>query len=190
MAEERARRLWRLYRLSLDDYAARLEQQGGACGVCGRTEATSTGNVSFAVDHDHRCCQERGRSCGRCVRGLLDGGCNGLLGFYELCLKPAMEADLLCRLNAYLRRFPRPGGSLVPGRAAGPRRRGIVTVEYYPAWLRDHKVIMYGSIQRRRAWEDEEGQARLDRLEEGLDEFFSTGWISNGTIRLVDAAQT
>lgn len=60
------------------DYDALLEKQGGGCAICGRTENSTPGR-EFAVDHDHACCPS-GKSCGKCIRGILCDDCNVLLG--------------------------------------------------------------------------------------------------------------
>jgi hypothetical protein len=52
--------------------ALRAALSDGLCPICKTWEATH-------VDHDHSCCGLRakeGRTCGRCTRGLLCGGCN------------------------------------------------------------------------------------------------------------------
>lgn len=35
------------------------------------------------IDHDHSCCPDRGRSCGKCIRGGLCRGCNTGIGMFE-----------------------------------------------------------------------------------------------------------
>lgn len=62
--------------ISLAEYEAELEAQGGGCAICGGQNPN--GN-RLAVDHDHECCSGK-RSCGRCVRGLLCSNCNHGLG--------------------------------------------------------------------------------------------------------------
>ena len=62
----RARHYERRYGLTLDEYNALFERQGGVCALCGQSSRTN-----LAVDH----CHETGR-----VRGLLCTGCNSALG--------------------------------------------------------------------------------------------------------------
>lgn len=70
------------YGMSLDDYAAMLQRQGGRCAICGTTEPGPTGH--FHVDHDHRCCPDRGKkTCGSCVRALLCNHCNLGIGHFN-----------------------------------------------------------------------------------------------------------
>jgi hypothetical protein len=67
-----------------------LEARGCACEICGVPLTIDT----VRVDHDHRCCPGRRRSCGKCIRGLLCSGCNtglGQLGDTYATLKRAGE---------------------------------------------------------------------------------------------------
>lgn len=45
------------------------------CRIC-------SGTKDLHIDHDHSCCPEASKSCGRCVRGLLCGNCNRGLGCF------------------------------------------------------------------------------------------------------------
>jgi hypothetical protein len=65
------------YGMTWDQYQELLATQGGMCAICGRQ--CSSGRM-LAVDHDHACCPDPGKSCGRCVRGLLCGSCNQGIG--------------------------------------------------------------------------------------------------------------
>lgn len=69
------------FSLTPEQYAAKFLAQGGLCAVCEQPESQfRNGQRKFlAVDHDHRCCPGDS-SCGECVRQLLCGGCNNLLG--------------------------------------------------------------------------------------------------------------
>jgi hypothetical protein len=80
----RARDL-RKFNLTTAGYDRMLAEQGGACAICRRPESrTVAGKVtSLAVDHDQACCAGRGRSCGRCVRGLLCYQCNTAIGLLQ-----------------------------------------------------------------------------------------------------------
>jgi hypothetical protein len=70
----------RRWGLSEDDIAGYLDRQGGRCAICPTTEPGGRGG--WHVDHDHACCP-RGRSCGRCIRGLLCTRCNVGLGQFR-----------------------------------------------------------------------------------------------------------
>lgn len=65
----------RNYGLSAEDLRDMYVKSQGSCGICGQPEGT----VTFAIDHDHACCNTS-RSCGKCVRNLLCKACNTALG--------------------------------------------------------------------------------------------------------------
>lgn len=46
-----------------------LEAQDGHCYLCPSTE-------DLEVDHDHKCCPRRKKTCGKCVRKILCHACN------------------------------------------------------------------------------------------------------------------
>lgn len=54
--------------ISLEDYEAMLERQGGRCGICGKH--ISEQKKRFHVDHDHNTGEIRGLLCFRCNFGL------------------------------------------------------------------------------------------------------------------------
>jgi hypothetical protein len=60
------------HHLTVDQYEAMLAAQEGRCGICRKVLQQPR------VDHDHSCCPGR-YSCGRCIRGLVDPGCNVIL---------------------------------------------------------------------------------------------------------------
>lgn len=68
------------YGMTWAQYQQMLSAQGGGCAVCGGQ--CTTGRL-LAVDHDHSCCPEDSRSCGRCIRGLLCSACNQGLGKFD-----------------------------------------------------------------------------------------------------------
>lgn len=75
----RARRL-RRYNLTGDQFNRLVESQGNVCGMC--REPFKAGR-RICIDHDHACCPDRERSCGKCVRGVLCLRCNTTLGHIE-----------------------------------------------------------------------------------------------------------
>lgn len=79
---EHRRATLRKYGLTPADYDRMLRDQGGGCAICGTTEPGNSKH--FHVDHDHSCCDVKGKSCGKCVRGLLCNACNtGLARFQD-----------------------------------------------------------------------------------------------------------
>ncbi len=81
-----ARARWRLthklkrYHLTQPEFARLMEVQGYSCGMC--HEQFGEGQPIF-IDHDHACCPDEKRSCGKCIRGLLCLSCNTALGVIE-----------------------------------------------------------------------------------------------------------
>ncbi len=73
-AMKQGEHLWLWYKLTPEKYAEFLSLQGGACAVCERIFIKKP-----QIDHDHKCCPGR-KTCGKCIRGLLCGQCNTLLG--------------------------------------------------------------------------------------------------------------
>lgn len=68
------------YGLTQEDFDRMLEAQGYACAMGGEP---FTEDTVVCIDHNHECCPEERRSCGRCIRGLLCVGCNRALGIIE-----------------------------------------------------------------------------------------------------------
>jgi hypothetical protein len=81
LAQIRANSLKRRFGLTTEEYDALLAAQGGGCAICGRTPEEN--GRRLPVDHDHACCPDRSRTCGRCIRGLLCTPCNNRLGVIE-----------------------------------------------------------------------------------------------------------
>jgi hypothetical protein len=68
LAYHRDRHLRTKYGLSLSDYNAMLESQGGGCSICGQKPAA--GKKSMPVDHCHQTGAVRGILCDPCNRAL------------------------------------------------------------------------------------------------------------------------
>lgn len=86
------RRKFSSHGLTQESYGVILDAQGGACAIC--RDPTR----GMQIDHDHSCC-DGPFSCGRCVRGLLCGGCNKALGGFN------DDPALLRRAANYLESF-------------------------------------------------------------------------------------
>lgn len=69
----RRRLLRKKYGISLEEYEALLEAQGGGCGICGAPDPLldpEAPKVAFAVDHCHETGKVRGVLCAPCNLGL------------------------------------------------------------------------------------------------------------------------
>lgn len=80
------------YGITADEFDRMLATQGG-CAICGRVEPTGK---AWHIDHDHKCCDTRARSCGSCVRAILCHGCNTALGGVN------DDIEILKKMIAYL----------------------------------------------------------------------------------------
>ena len=80
-AHMHSRHLLRRYNLSVEQYLKMLDDQGGVCYTCHRTE-NGVHYKQLSVDHDHNCCPGS-RSCGKCSRKLLCHQCNSILGMLD-----------------------------------------------------------------------------------------------------------
>jgi hypothetical protein len=72
-------RMQKMYNLSDGEYAALKEAQGGLCYTCGFITGRRGVTKNLSVDHDHSCCPAP-PICGKCIRGLICGPCNTLIG--------------------------------------------------------------------------------------------------------------
>jgi hypothetical protein len=66
---QRAGHLKRKYGITIEQYDAMLEAQGGGCFICGRPPRE---DISLHVDHDHFTGEIRGILCFRCNNALAD----------------------------------------------------------------------------------------------------------------------
>jgi hypothetical protein len=82
------------------DRAARLALQDGRCLLCNRRLTLSEAHE----DHNHRCCPGK-RGCEKCIRGLLHGNCNVMIGLAH------ENAALLRRAADYVERVQSPDHS-------------------------------------------------------------------------------
>ena len=68
---QRAGHLMRKFGMTIEEYDAMLEAQGGGCFICGRPPRE---DISLHVDHDHLTGKVRGILCFRCNNALADFG--------------------------------------------------------------------------------------------------------------------
>jgi hypothetical protein len=81
------------------DFEAMWSAQDGKCAMC-HLPMRRSGQAadSVVVDHDRSCCQGT-ESCGQCVRGLVHGACNQLIGLAH------EDVDVLSGAIVYLQNW-------------------------------------------------------------------------------------
>jgi Recombination endonuclease VII len=92
-----AKRIEECFAIDAEIYWAIYEYQGGRCYICRR----ATGKRKrLAVDHDHDCDagHDPKNGCHKCVRALLCGPCNKMIGY--------LDEDALLRAVKVLRDKP------------------------------------------------------------------------------------
>jgi hypothetical protein len=95
------KRLRHMFHKTSEWYNTTLESQGNECAICGSTLAGGRSPRNrFHIDHDPACCPKAGKSCGRCVRGLLCATCNLALGKFK-------SVELLEKAIQYLKKHLR-----------------------------------------------------------------------------------
>jgi len=89
-AREFAREM-KKYGTTIEWYRNKLIEQGGLCALCRRLSHHHGTIQRLQVDHDHKCCDLRTKSCGECLRGLLCADCNILLSYLEKIYRDCFE---------------------------------------------------------------------------------------------------
>lgn len=74
LANSRVQRLRQRYGITVAEYEAMYEAQGGVCAICGQSETgihyRTQEAMRLAVDHDHETGQIRGLLCRHCNMGI------------------------------------------------------------------------------------------------------------------------
>lgn len=84
--------------MSEAEYDALLVTQDGHCAICSVTEP-GTHHGFWQIDHDHSCCPDENKRCGRCNRGLLCQAHNFGIGQFD------DDPGLLREAADYLERY-------------------------------------------------------------------------------------
>ncbi len=79
-----------LYKITPEKYRELIKKQKGKCLICKKLFPT---NKNPSVDHDKKCCPS-GKSCGKCIRGILCGACNAGIGLLKENVKILKSAIL------------------------------------------------------------------------------------------------
>jgi hypothetical protein len=69
------------FKMSVEDFERKLQEQDNKCAICGRDFDSSLKGMPH-VDHDHACCSGV-RSCGKCVRNIVCHKCNIVIAYAD-----------------------------------------------------------------------------------------------------------
>ena len=90
----------RQHRITKSNYLKMLIEQNFRCGLC-KMEFDRV----LQIDHDHSCCDTgSSTSCGKCIRGLLCGSCNTLVGLMERAVLKGLLTSFTGPVREYLDR--------------------------------------------------------------------------------------
>ncbi len=67
---QRKKRLWGVYKITLDDYNNMLIAQNNVCAICFNKNTSGPWKGLLAVDHCHKTGKVRGLLCDSCNRGI------------------------------------------------------------------------------------------------------------------------
>lgn len=88
-AGQRKRHVEKLYGITVEDYDRMLEDQGGVCAICHKTETVRHNNGGcvrrLAIDHCHETGEVRGLLCARC-NSMLGQACNNVTTLLEAAI--------------------------------------------------------------------------------------------------------
>lgn len=88
------------YGITLEEYLEASKEQDNRCWICEKSKEEISGiRKTLCVDHDHACCPGT-KSCGECLRGLICGHCNKLLGL------ASDKIEVLLKAIEYLKNPP------------------------------------------------------------------------------------
>jgi hypothetical protein len=73
----REKQLYYRYHITPKKHLELLQEQNFLCAICKRKV-----DKSSPIDHDHSCCPEGAKSCGKCIRGILCTQCNRGIGSF------------------------------------------------------------------------------------------------------------
>jgi hypothetical protein len=67
------------YKMTMEQFEELFARQDGKCAGC-RYIFRDSNDELICIDHDHACCSNGKKTCGKCVRGILCDLCNRILG--------------------------------------------------------------------------------------------------------------
>jgi len=86
------------YGIDLRTYTDLVEKHDGKCAICRIDKPGGVGR--WHLDHDHNCCPQPRKVCGKCIRGILCASCNIGLGNFKD--NPALLKLAAVYLESYL----------------------------------------------------------------------------------------